>query len=318
MSTVAIVESDNKIDALDTVIEKTSFLQDVAACCSQSTKSKKEFSIVIKPNIMMFYSRKNPHVATDPELVEHLVKRIREEGYSTITLVESRNIYTNWFPKRTVHYVAEVAGYTFQGYELVDLTEEEEPYDYGGVLQEDTVGKTWKDADYRISFQKSKTHMVCSYTLTMKNLFGTLPHQSKFKKYHEGIGMEQATIDVIRNFPPDFAFIDAFWCSHGMNGAVLETPIYTQTVMGGKDFVAVDWVGASKMGVDPMGNPLMKMAVDLYGKPEYEVDGSLEQYKNWKNSTVTLGKTLMLFEGIGVSSSIYHFIFNRVMDSAFR
>lgn len=318
MNVVAIAESDNKTDALDTVIEKSSFFQDVKDYLEKSGKSKEEFSIVVKPNIMMLYNRNNPHVATDPELVEHLVKRIKEEGYPRIALVESRNMYTDWFPKRTVKHVAAVAGYTFAGYEMVDLTEEAEPYNYGGVLKQDSVGKTWKNADYRISFQKNKTHIACPYTLTMKNIFGTLPAQSKFKKYHEGIGWKQATIDVIRNFPPDFAFIDAFWSSHGMNGCVLENPVNTKTVIGGKNFVAVDWVGALKMGVDPLDNPLMEIAVNLFGKPEFEVAGSLKQYENWVNSSMTLGRMLVRLENVGISSLIYHMIFNRVMDPAFK
>ena len=317
MDVVAVVENDNKIEALDSVIEESLFLQDVKETFKKSGKPKEEFKIVIKPNIMMFYHREHPHIATDPELVEHLVKRITDDGYSKINLVESRNMYTDWFPRRTVRHVADIMGYTFTGYDLVDLTEEAEPYDYGGVLGKNFVGKTWKNADYRISFQKNKTHIVCSYTLSMKNLFGTLPPQSKYEEYHDTMGWEKATVDVMRNFPPDFAFIDAFWSSDGMNGCVLENPKYTKTVIGGRNFVAVDWVGALKMGLDPLKNPLMKEAVQIFGKPEFDVEGSLTPYTNWKNSYMTLGRMILLLEHIGLSSRIYHAIFNREMDPAF-
>lgn len=313
--TVAVAENDNKFKALDSVIEKSFFFQNVKDALEKAGKSRKDFSIVIKPNIMMFYHRDHPHVVTDPELVEHLAKRIKEEGYA-VTLVESRNMYTDWFPKRTVNHVAKIAGYT-STYNVVDLTEEAEPYDYQGKLGKDFVGKTWKNADYKISFQKNKTHIVCSYTLSMKNMFGTLPCQSKYKKYHQTIGWEQATMDVLRNFPPDFAFIDAFWSSDSMNGCVLERPKYTKTIIGGKNFVAVDWVGALKMGLNPMGNPLMRGAVDLFGKPEFDVDGSLKPYKPWKNSSMTIGKVMLLLEHLRVTSSLYHLMFMRLMDPAF-
>ena len=317
MDVVAVLENENKIEALDSVIEKSLFLQEMKDTLKKCGKPKEEVKIVIKPNIMMLYHREHPHVATDPELVEHLVKRIAEEGYSRIALVESRNLYTDWFPKRTVRHVAEIAGYTFTSYDLVDLTEEAEPHDYGGSLGKDFVGKPWKNADYRISFQKNKTHIVCSYTLSMKNLFGTLPLQSKYEKYHETIGWEKATIDVMRNFPPDFAFIDAFWSSDGMNGCVLESPKFTKTVIGGKNFVAVDWVGALKMGLDPLKNPLMKAAVGIFGNPEFDVEGSLTPYTNWENSYMILGRMILLLEHVGLSSRIYHEIFNRKMDPAF-
>ncbi len=316
--TVAVAESDNKIEALDKVIEKSQFLKDLENSLKKSGKSREEFSIAVKPNIMMLYHREHLHVATDSELVEHLARRTREEGYEKVAIVESRNLYTDWFPKRTVRLVAEVAGYTFSGYNLVDLTEDAEPYDYGGDLGKDFVGKSWKNADYRISFQKNKTHIICTYTLSMKNMFGTLPCQSKYARYHETVGWEKATIDVLRNFPPDFAFIDAFWSSDSMNGCVLERPKYTKTIIGGRNFVAVDWVGALKMGLDPLENPLMKMAVDLFGKPEFEVDGSIEPYKNWKNSSMTIGRMMSALEHLGITSSVYHLLFMLLMDPAFK
>jgi len=317
-SVVAIAESDDKIEALDNVIEKSAFFEDLKGAAEKTGKSKEDFLIAVKPNIMMIYHREHLHVGTDPELAEHLVKRMREEGYTNITLVESQNLYTVWFPKRTVAHVAKVVGYTLKGYTLVDLTEEAEPYDYKGKLKEDFVGRTWKNADYRISFQKNKTHIACPYTLTMKNLFGTLPPQNKLKRYHFTIGWEHATMDVMRNFPPDFAFIDAFWSSYGMNGCVLENPVYTRTIIGGRNFVAVDWVGALKMGVDPMENSLMKMAVEIFGTPEFEVDGSLRLYGPWKNSSIKIGKLMVFLENLRVVSPVYHLLFLVLMDRKFK
>lgn len=315
---VVVAESDDKIEALDSVIERSAFFEDVEDVLNRSGKSKDEFLIAIKPNIMMIYSKEHLHVGTDPELVEHLAKQITGEGYLNVKLVESRNVYTDWFPKRTVKRVADIVGYTFSGYELVDLTEEQEPYDYGGKLGKDFVGKTWKNADYRISFQKNKTHILVPYTLSMKNIFGTTPRQSKYEEYHETIGWKETTIDVLRNFPPDFAFIDAFWSSDGINGCVFENSEYTKTIIGGKSFIAVDWVGALKMGLDPIENQLMKMAIDTFGKPEFDVDGSLYPYKNWKNSSMRMGHIIRFFEHLGLSSVLYHLVFMFLMDEEFR
>lgn len=314
---IVVAENDDKKKALDTVIEKSAFFDHVKAVIEKAQKSKKEALIVIKPNIMMIYHRDHIHVGTDPELVEHLVTRIAEEGYQHIAVVESRNIYTEWFPKRTVERVAATAGYTGNGYTLVDLTEEAEPYDYGGNVGDDLVGTTWKNADYRISFAKNKTHLAAVYTLSMKNMFGTLPTQHKHGKYHKTIGWECAVMDVLRNFPPDFAFIDAFWSSEGMNGCALERLVKTKTIIGGNNHMAVDWVGALKMGVDPMESPLMRIAVAQYGKPEYDVDGSLELYNSWKNAPMTVAKIMLLLDRVGITSFLYHLMFMQLMDPAF-
>ncbi len=317
-SVVAIAESDNKIEALDSVIERSAFLEDLRESLDKAGKNKEKFLIAVKPNIMMIYSKQNLHVGTDPELVEHLAERIREEGYQNIKLVESRNAYTDWFPKRTVKYVAQVVGYTSDGYDVIDLTDEAEPYDYGGKLGGDFVGRTWRDADYRISFQKNKTHILVPYTLTMKNMFGTAPRQSKYKTYHKKPGWKPTTIDILRNFPPDFAFIDAFWSSDGMNGCVIENLKNTRTIIGGTDFVAVDWVGALKMGLNPIRNRLMEMATDVFGMPEFEVDGNLAPYSNWKNASMVMGNIMRVVEFLGIASLLYHLIFMFLMDKEFK
>jgi len=56
----------------------------------------------VKPNIMMFYSKDDMSVITEPGLVEHLIDKIAEKGYSNIAVVESQNVFGNWFDKREV------------------------------------------------------------------------------------------------------------------------------------------------------------------------------------------------------------------------
>lgn len=38
-----------------------------------------------------------------------------------------------------------------------------------------------------------------------------------------------------------------------------------KTLLGGRDLMALDWVGASKMGLDPLESVLMKKAVHECG-----------------------------------------------------
>jgi uncharacterized protein (DUF362 family) len=317
MDVVAVVTEEDKKEALDKVMEKTQFFSHMDQIIAKKNKRKSEALIAIKPNIMVIYSKNHLHLGTDPELVEYLAEKISDEGYHT-AVVESRNIYTQWFPKRTVDLVARTVGYTGKGYALVDLTEEPEPHNYQGELKNDFVGTTWKNADYRISFSKNKTHLACLYTLSMKNVFGTLPVQDKWNHYHETIGWERATLDVLRNFPPDFAFIDAFWSSDGLNGCVFEHLNHTKTLIGGTSAIAVDWVGALKMGVNPLDNPLMEMAVNTFGLPQYTLTGDSAPYKRWTNVSPAISRTLTLLEKLKISTSLYHVIFTQLMDSEFK
>jgi len=60
-------------------------------------------------------------------------------------------------------------------------------------------------------------------------------------------------------------------------------PNETRTIVCGADLVAVDWVGASKMGIDPMLSKHMELAVGLFGKPEINLIGDANPYRPWLN-----------------------------------
>lgn len=56
------------------------------------------------------------------------------------------------------------------------------------------------------------------------------------------------------------------------------------TIIGGEDIVAVDWVGAAKMGIDPTLSRYMQEAVKNFGKPRINVKGNDQLYRFWANS----------------------------------
>ncbi len=156
-------------------------------------------------------AEKDSPVYTDPALVERLTEKIVAHGFQTTAVVESRNVYDYSYQGRGVEAVAEMVGYGSKGYRIVDLTEEKVPYDYGGVLGNHVVGQTWRDADYRISFAKNKTHWQCFYTACIKNVYGCLPEWDKMHHYH-GAGVEfyQAAVLIADRPPVHFGLLDAW------------------------------------------------------------------------------------------------------------
>ena len=70
------------------------------------------------------------------------------------------------------------------------------------------------------------------------------------------------------------ASFDGYLSSDGPFGVFAHpVPNETHTIIGGPDLVAVDWVGASKMGIDPLLSPYLKHAVEIFGKPEIQLVG---------------------------------------------
>jgi hypothetical protein len=74
--------------------------------------------------------------STNRPLVERLLSTLRENGYTELALVESR---VGSDPGRGVLAAAKAAGYSGDGYRVVDLSEEQVPFRYDSVLGTATV-----------------------------------------------------------------------------------------------------------------------------------------------------------------------------------
>jgi uncharacterized protein (DUF362 family) len=294
-------DDSDRFALLEQVIEEAGFWDILEKQYAKSGKTKKDYLIAVKPNIMMFYSKDDMSVITEPALVEHLIDKIAEKGYSNIAVVESQNVFGNWFDKRDVENVADVAGYEPKKhnppkYRIVDLTMDVVAHIYKGSLGTYLAGKTWKEADFRISFAKNKTHFSCYYTLTIKNIYGTTPEQNKFREYHLDREVDEVTVDMVEEFPVHFGIVDGIWSADGLLGIKSDyTPKNTKTIIAGASLLAVDIVGGQKMGLNPMRNRFVKLAAERFGKPDINVIGDTSKYKDWDN--VMWGMDYMLDYG---------------------
>jgi uncharacterized protein (DUF362 family) len=300
-TTVAVFKGDDKFALLDQVLETTKFFDILEESCRKSGKAKEDFKVVIKPNFMFMHSKQDISTYTDPALVEGLVDRIAARGFPNLTLVEAQSTYGNYYENREVLKVAQYVGYSLnKNYRIVDLTEEMVDYDYGGRLGKHSVGPTWRDADFRISFAKNKTHTFCHYTLTLKNIYGTLPMQDKLKEYHTKREYDWPTIESMKHFWVHFGLIDAFTSADGDFGVIVDPePNDTRTIIGGENLMAVDWVGAKKMGLnpdDPQVGRFLPLAVAAFGKPEINWVGDTSAYEPWENVSEVIIKSLDVIE----------------------
>jgi uncharacterized protein (DUF362 family) len=310
VNVVAIRDGD-KFKALQAVLEGTDFFQRLDTAWEHSGKRKEEFAIIVKPNFMFMYSTKDPSTYTDPELVEYLIDRMHERGYRNLAVAEARSTYGTFFTNREVKTVAEYIGLSGKKYPIIDLSEDLEDFQYSGKLGKHYVNRDWKKADFRISFAKNKTHVYAYYTLTIKNIYGALPMENKFLEYHHERDIFSTAIEFIKHFPVHFGFIDAFISADGPFGVFADkNPNVTETMIGSEDIVAADWVGAEKMGLDPMISDYMKLAVEAFGKPEINLAGDRSIYPDWKNVPDVFPP--FLFEGMDK-----HYYFGNLIYSIF-
>lgn len=284
---VVSVRGDDKLALLDEVLERADLAGALARRLAETGRTPAALAIAIKPNLMFMYSEHDRSTFTDPELVEHLVDWLRARGFVNLAVVEAQSAYGNFFLDRGVRHVAEVVGYQpRERYRIADLTEESVAHRFDGPLGDHFVGRTWRDAEFRISFAKNKTHTWAWYTLCLKNIYGTLPLQDKIREYHNKREIYYPTIDTLVAFPVHFGIVDAFIGADGPFGIFADKdPNPTHTMIAGENIVAVDWVGASKMGLDPRVSRYMQLAIQVFGKPTIDLVGDGSVYPNWRNVT---------------------------------
>ena len=304
-TSVAVMGGDDKYTALTQALEASGFWETLESKRAATGKSKADFSVIIKPNFMFAYNRADHTTYTDPELVLDLAKKLRNAGYTRISVVEAQSTYGEYFNRRSVREVAEYLGFVMDGsvYDIVDLTTDEQEHRHLGMaLGYHPVAKTWRDADFRISFAKNKTHAYVFYTLTLKNIYGALTLPNKFKEYHCDRGIAETTVEFLTAFPVHFGIIDAWRSADGPMGIFADSePNETKRIIAGADLVAVDWVGASKMGLDPRISSYMKFAIRAFGKPRIKLIGDGSVYQPWLNVPVEL----TLFATFGLDANHY-------------
>ena len=111
--------------------------------------------------------------------------------------------------------------------------------------------------------------------------------QNKLKEYHTKREYDWPTIETLKHFPVHFGLIDGIYSADGDFGVIVDAePNHTKTMIGGENLIAVDWVGATKMGLDPddprVGR-FLPLAVEAFGKPEIIWEGDKSVYHPWKN-----------------------------------
>ena len=117
------------------------------------------------------------------------------------------------------------------------------------------------EADLIVSMPKMKTHHWVGVTLSMKNLYGTLPG-CKYgwpKNVLHYNGIPETVVDINASLPTTIAVIDGIECMEG-DGPILGTAKQMGLVVVGSDRLATDATCARIMGFEPALVPYLGLA----------------------------------------------------------
>ncbi|HZJ46748.1 MAG TPA: DUF362 domain-containing protein [Pyrinomonadaceae bacterium] len=297
-----------------TLEEKGSLFKELLVSClkdellERSAKLNKplnEFRVAIKPAFMLGYDRHDQSMITDRELLIELGLFLQECGCKDVAVVEGRNLYDQFYDNRSVLSVAKYFDISSPHFRVVDLTDEQVPHSYFRGMAQYTVGKTWKDADFRISIAKMRSHPVESVHLTIANLEGIGSRCDQFLFAERQAERETATMMLMDEFPPHLSILDAYeQAADGLVGVMGCTrPVTPLRFYAGRDALAVDMVASRHMGLnDPRDSSTLRAACHWFGDPEstIQIDGPDEPLPGWRSPYYSEFSTMLSFVALPV------------------
>jgi uncharacterized protein (DUF362 family) len=135
------------------------------------------------------------------------------------------------------------------GGEVLNFSKDKmEEVDVGGeVLKKMMLPRAYIDCDVFASMPVFKTHKLTQVTLTMKNHFGCIPDDHRFR-YHRVI--HQVLADITKFLDPKLIVMDGRIGLEG-DGPIAGLPKKLELLLVADNCVAADTVGCHIMGFDP-------------------------------------------------------------------
>ncbi len=259
----------------------------IAARAKAVGKKVSALAVVVKPAFMLGYHRNDRSGLTDAELLDELAGYLRALGVGEVVVIEGRNLYDFYYEHRSVAEVAAYFGYESPRYRIVDASAEQIPHEYVRGCAQYSVSSTWKDADFRMSFGKLRSHPIEQVYLTLANLEGIGARCDEFLFADRQAHRDAALMTMASAFFPHFALLDAYdSAADGLIGVMgCPRPKRPLRLYAGADAIAVDFVAARHVGVkDARGAGLVRTACDWFGDPTglIQVHGVDEPIAGWR------------------------------------
>ncbi len=209
--------------------------------------------VVLKPNLVEYHRDKV--INTNPAVVSAVIELCKREGAGEIIVAEGPG---HW---RNVEYLVQESGLgdvlKAHNVPFVDINHDE-PVKMPNLgrltgMEYLYLSRTVASAEVLISLPKLKTHHWAGATLSLKNLFGTLPGTCYGWPKNElhWRGIDNSIIDIALTRTPDLAIVDGIVGMEG-DGPLNGTAKPFGALIMGHDLVAVDATCCRLMMLDPL------------------------------------------------------------------
>jgi uncharacterized protein (DUF362 family) len=211
--------------------------------------------VLVKPNIA--FDRK-PRFAgcTNPEVVKTVVELCVKAGAEEVRVMDNPV-----HPAAATYINSGIAEAVEQaGGRLIypDPNRLESASLNGENLKTAAVFTDVLEADKIINVPILKTHPLTRLTMGMKNLMGAIGGNRSI--YHQDV--DEVIVDLARYFKPVLTVLDAYrvMVKNGPDGGRISDVNMLETVIAGRDIVAVDALGATLCNYEPKDLSFLKIA----------------------------------------------------------
>lgn len=224
-------------------------------------------TVLIKPNLCTDDFVDSP-LTTDYRVVAEIVRQVKELGAERIIIAEGSFGPKVFSPENLAR-----SGYgNISGVEYVDFNDfkAEDCYHVTGKNSVTNkpiyIPKIYIDADVVINVPVLKTHEGTVITVGLKNGFGVppLPLYARPRAklaLHREYDLTAAIVEINLIRRPDFTVVDGIVAGERRTSTDAD-PVQANTIIAGRDIVAVDAVSAAFMGFDPKVVPHVKLAAE--------------------------------------------------------
>lgn len=209
--------------------------------------------IVIKPNLSYYWDYSTGET-TDPRVVSALIDWIRQNVGEDVRIVVAEADASAMRTK----YAFKMLGYeklsSEKGVKLDNLSE-------GKIVDEKVVvagekfvlpvNKMLLDADLIINVPKMKVHRVVGFTCALKNMFGAIAKPRKYV-YHSKLA--RVIVGINKLIKTNIVLVDGLV-------ALGKTPKKIGVIMTSDDVLAIDFVVAKAMSLNPTRVAYLKLAI---------------------------------------------------------
>jgi uncharacterized protein (DUF362 family) len=253
--------------------------------------------VILKPNLVEYHRDKV--INTHPNVVAAAIELCRREGAAEIIVAEGPG---HW---RNVEHLVRASGLgdVLQHYKVpfVDLNHDEpvKTPNLGRLtgLEYLYLSRTVASAEVLISLPRLKTHHWAGATLSLKNLFGTLPGicYGWPKNELHWRGIDNSIVDIALTRTPDLAIVDGIIGMEG-DGPLNGTPKPLGALVMGCDPLAVDATCCRLMRLAPERLAYLKLGA--HKKLGLLAEGQIQQIGEPIESLAQTFTTVPHLEGL--------------------